>query len=91
MSCELDSRPHLYYIQREATRHLLTTFFATGEVDDSMFEPNTINFRAKWGMPLIAKLALGGFVLSVVLVALLLRWVVGRARRLRMQPPTRAT
>jgi pimeloyl-ACP methyl ester carboxylesterase len=75
----------LYYLQREATRHLLTTFFSTGEVDDSMFEPNTVNFKAKWGMPLIAKLALLGVVLSVVILALLIRWIVRRVGRARSQ------
>jgi len=71
----------LYYLQREATRHLLTTFYATGKVDASLYEPNEVNFEPKWGFPLIAKLALGGAVLALVLVILLLYWIVKRVRR----------
>lgn len=74
----------LYYLQREATRHLLTTFFATGEVDDSMFEANTVNFKAKWGMPLIAKLAVAGLALILVILALLLRFIIRFAKRRRL-------
>ena len=71
----------LYNLQPEATRHLLSTFFATGDVDDSMFEPNTIDFEVRWGMPLIAKLALGGVVLALVVAILLLWFVVRLAKR----------
>jgi len=63
----------LYYLQREATRHLLTTFFATGEVDASFYKPNTVNFKPNWGFPLIAKLLLGGAVLALIIVFFLLR------------------
>ncbi len=71
----------LYYLQEEATRHLLTTFYATGEVDASLFEPNEVNFEPKWGFPLIAKLALAGAVLGLVIAILLLHLVFKRARR----------
>jgi hypothetical protein len=64
----------LYYLQREATRHLLKTFFATGEVDASLYQPNTVNFEPNWGFPLIAKLLLGGAALAVIIVLLLLRF-----------------
>ena len=62
----------LYSLQPEATRHLLTTFFATGVVDSSHYTPNVVNFEPSWGMPLIAKLVVGGAVLTVVIVGLLL-------------------
>jgi len=71
----------LYYLQREATRHLLTTFFATGEVDASLYEPGTVNFKPDWGFPLIAKLVLGGAALALILAFFLLRFVVGLVRR----------
>jgi len=66
----------LYYLQREATRHLLTTFFDTGEVDASLYQPNEVNFKPSWGFPLIAKLALAGAVLALVISLLLLRFLV---------------
>jgi len=62
----------LYYLQPEATRHLLTTFFATGVIDSSRYKPNVVNFEPSWGMPLIAKLMVGGSVLAVIIVGLLL-------------------
>jgi hypothetical protein len=76
----------LYYLQRDATRHLLTTFFATGEVDASLYRPHTVNFEPDWGFPLLAKLAVGGAVLALILALFLLRWFVklaGRVRRTR--------
>jgi pimeloyl-ACP methyl ester carboxylesterase len=76
----------LYYLQPEATRHLLTTFFQTGEVDDSRYEPNTVNFKPSWGFPLIAKLAVAGAVL-VLFIAILLSWFAYRLiKRSRKRP-----
>jgi pimeloyl-ACP methyl ester carboxylesterase len=66
----------LYYLQPDATRHLLTTFFLTGEVDSSLYEPNTVNFEPSWGFPLIAKLLVGGAVLALIITLLLLRFLV---------------
>jgi hypothetical protein len=75
----------LYYHQPEATRHLLTTFFATGVVDASRYTPNAVNFEPAWGMPLIAKLAVAGAVLALVIFVLvslfIYRKVRGLARR----------
>ncbi len=70
----------LYYLQPEATRHLLTTFFLTGEVDTSRFTPNTVNFKPSWGFPLIAKLAVVMAVLAFAVVLVLLRFVYRRFR-----------
>jgi pimeloyl-ACP methyl ester carboxylesterase len=67
----------LYYLQSEATRHLLTTFFATGEVDASFYEPNSVNFKPGWGFPLIAKLLVGGAVLALIIALVLLRFFYG--------------
>lgn len=74
----------LLYLQRDASRHLLTTFFSSGEVDASKFNPNTVNFEPKWGFPLIAKLALGGVLFSVFAVALVL-WALHRLVRRRLK------
>jgi pimeloyl-ACP methyl ester carboxylesterase len=71
----------LYYLQPEATQHLLTTFFLTGEVDDSLYEPNTVNFEPSWGFPLIAKLIVGGAVATLIIVLFLLRYLSRWIRR----------
>ena len=76
----------LYYLQPDATRHLLATFFATGEVDSSRFTPNEVNFEPDWGFPLIAKLVVGGALLAVMVVAasvVLLYRLVRRIKRRR--------
>jgi len=70
----------LYYLQPEATRHLLKTFFLTGEVDASRFTPNTVNFKPSWGFPLIAKLAVGMAALAMAVLLVLLRFVYRRFR-----------
>jgi hypothetical protein len=64
----------LIYLQSEATQHLLATFFATGEVDASLYQPNTVSFKPNWGFPLIAKLLLGGAALALIVVFFLLRF-----------------
>ena len=77
----------LYYLQREATRHLLTTFFATGEVDTSLYVPNTVRFKPDWGFPLIAKLLLGGAALTLIIAPFLLRFMYGLVRRVLSRRP----
>lgn len=72
----------LYYLQRHATRHLLSTFFTTGEVDTSLFEPNAVNFEPSWGFPLIAKLLVGGFFLVLIVVLLVVVFLYRLTRRI---------
>ena len=71
----------LYNLQQEATRHLLTTFFDTGEVDASLYKPNKVNFKPRWGFPLIAKLAVGGSVLILIVTLLLFWYSIPRLKR----------
>ena len=75
----------LYYLQPEATRHLLATFFSTGVVDSSHFNTNVVNFEPSWGMPLIAKLVVGGAALALVVIGfsllVIVRLVMRIARR----------
>jgi pimeloyl-ACP methyl ester carboxylesterase len=71
----------LYYLQREATRHLLTTFYATGVVDASLYQPVTVNFKPSWGFPLVAKLLLAGALLALVVMVILLRFLLRFVRR----------
>jgi pimeloyl-ACP methyl ester carboxylesterase len=67
--------------QSEATRHLLATFYDTGEVDDSLFTYQPMDFHVGLGFPAIAKIALSVVVLVIVGLVLLVRFVVRRLRR----------
>jgi pimeloyl-ACP methyl ester carboxylesterase len=71
----------VWSLQPEATRHLLATFFATGEVDDSLFAVNSVDFDSGIGFGTMAKLALAGILIVIVVVALVTRWVWRRFRR----------
>ena len=80
----------LYHLQPDATRHLLTTFFGTGEVDASLFKPNEVNFEPDWGFPLIAKLFVGGALLALMVVALLVVLFYRLVRRFKRKRPIAA-
>ena len=71
----------VYNLQTQATRHLLSTFFATGEADDSLFTHHTVNFKAKMGFPLMAKLVLAAIVLIVAIVVAVVWFLVARRHR----------
>lgn len=58
-------------LQPEAYERLLTTFYETGEVDDTQFVYAPMDFHVKWGFPVLAKVALGS------ILALLLAIVSG--------------
>lgn len=67
-------------LQPEATIHLLTTFYDTGEVDDSHYTDQPMDFDVGlMSFPLIAKV----LVAVIVLVLLLLVWFIVRRVRLR--------
>ena len=70
-------------LQPEATVHLLTTFYDTGEVDDSLFTYQPMNFDVGLGFPGMAKLVLAAIVLIIVLVIVLIWFVISRVRRHR--------
>ena len=54
----------IWGLQPEATRHLLVTFFDTGEVDDSLFSYQPMDYDVGLlSLPLIAKVLLGFIVL----------------------------
>jgi pimeloyl-ACP methyl ester carboxylesterase len=73
----------VWSLQPEATRHLLATFYATGEVDDSLFEVNSVDFDPGIGFGTMAKLALAGLLIVMVVVALVTRWAWRRLRKAR--------
>ena len=70
-------------LQPEATVHLLTTFYNTGEVDDSLFTYQPMDFDVGLGFPAMAKIVLAVVVLIVVLVITLVWFVISRVRRRR--------
>ncbi|USX54609.1 alpha/beta hydrolase [Lentzea sp. HUAS12] len=62
----------------EASKHMLTTFYATGQVDDSGFDPRPVAFGdVPTSMSTIARLligvAVGGALLGLVVLALIAR------------------
>jgi hypothetical protein len=67
--------------QPEAMRHLLVTFYDTGEVDDSLFTYQKMDFHVGLGFPTLAKIALALVVVVIVGLVVLARFVVRRVRR----------
>ena len=71
--------------QPEARVHLLTTFYDSGQVDDSRYAYQALDFDVGGGWTGMARTVLtivsGLALLLVTLVALLIRFVVRRARR----------
>lgn len=72
-------------LQPEATVHLLTTFYDTGEVDDSLYTYQPMDFHVDNGWPAQAKqyLAIAVAVPLVLVIAILIVvvWVVLKRRR----------
>lgn len=67
-------------VQPQAASHLLNTFFETGQVDDSLFSYQPMDFKIKLGFPMLAK------ILVLVILALSIGLVMGGAaivRRIR--------
>jgi len=64
-----------------ASTQLLTTFYATGQVDTSRYTPNKVSFTTSSRQTAVAKDILGAVIGVVVLAALLLLWVALRVRK----------
>jgi hypothetical protein len=71
----------VWSFQPEARRHLLATFYDTGEVDDSLFTYQPMDFHVKLGFPVLAKIALAVVVLVIGGLVVVVRFVVRRVRR----------
>jgi len=67
-------------LQPAATERLLTSFYDSGEADDSLFTYEPMDFQVGLGFPQIAKLALSG-VTAVLLAIIGAIWFVVRRRR----------
>jgi hypothetical protein len=64
-----------------ASTQLLTTFYATGQVDTSRYTPNKVSFTTSSRQTAVAKDILGVVIGVVVLAALWLLWVARRVRK----------
>jgi pimeloyl-ACP methyl ester carboxylesterase len=77
----------VWRLQPEATVHLVTTFYDTGEVDDSLFTYQPMDFHVDRGWPVQAKqylaIAVAVPIVLVALVGLAVWFVVRRVRRRR--------
>ena len=72
----------IWKLQPEATRHLLTTFYATGEVDDSLFTYQPMNFDVGlMSFPFLAKVMLIAVVLIPLMLVIVVWYIVRRVRR----------
>ncbi len=69
----------IWWKQREATLHLLSTFYDTGIVDDSLFEYEEMQFEVGLGYPGMMKLGLAGIV-AVLMALLAIIWYVVKRR-----------
>jgi pimeloyl-ACP methyl ester carboxylesterase len=47
------------YLDKENTRHILSSFYQTGAVDTSMNVYKPMDFTVNWGFPTLAKVAIG--------------------------------
>jgi hypothetical protein len=69
-------------LQPEASKHLLSSFYDTGVVDDSLYTYHAVDFSVGLGYPAMAKLGLVAIMLIVVVVVAVV-WFVARRGRVR--------
>jgi pimeloyl-ACP methyl ester carboxylesterase len=74
----------VWNLQPEATMHLLTTFYDTGVVDDSLFTYQPMGFGVGLGFPAIAKLVLAAIVLLIAAVVAVAWYILRRVRQRRV-------
>jgi len=58
----------VWNLQPEATVHLLTTFYDSGEVDNSLFTYQPMDFDVSLGFPVMAKMIAGIFFLAITIL-----------------------
>lgn len=67
--------------QPDAGTHLITTYLATGEVDDSLYGPQPVDFTPEVTQTALGK-GIGGAMIGLALIAVLsLLWMAVRVRR----------
>lgn len=67
--------------QQNAGAHLVNTFYESGRVDTSLYEPQEIDFTPSGSLPGLAKVEAVIFAGLVIAAALLLLWLASRVRR----------
>jgi hypothetical protein len=67
--------------QPEAGTHLITSYLATGEVDDSLYEPQTVDFTPEVTHTALGKGFAGTMVGLALLTVLSLLWMARRVRK----------
>jgi pimeloyl-ACP methyl ester carboxylesterase len=67
--------------QPEASSRLITTFFDTGRVDDSLYEPHRVDFTPEATHTALAKQIAGAMVSLALLTVLSLLWIARRVRK----------
>lgn len=72
-------------LQHDAFQHVLVTFYATGVADDSRFVPAPMDFRVRWGLPLLAKLVAAATAALATAAIVLVAWLI---RRRALRPVT---
>jgi pimeloyl-ACP methyl ester carboxylesterase len=66
--------------QPEAGTHLITTYLASGEVDDSLYEPQAVDFTPEVTQTALGK-GIGGAMVGLALLTVVsLLWMAGRVR-----------
>ncbi len=67
--------------QPEAGTHLISTYLASGKVDDSRYEPQAVDFTPEVTQTALGK-GIGGAIVGLALLTVLsLLWMAGRVRR----------
>jgi len=64
--------------QPEASETLLTTFFDTGEADDSLFTYQSWEYNPGLGFPAIAKIIAAAILLLIILLVFVVRFIIKR-------------
>jgi hypothetical protein len=70
----------VWNLQPEATVHLLTTFYETGQADDLLFTYQPMDFDVSLGFPIMAKLLVVILVLLLIGLFFMARAIVRRVR-----------
>jgi hypothetical protein len=68
-------------LQPEANTRLITTYFDSGRVDDSLYEAGTVDFSPSLGLSAIAKILVGSMLALAAVAVLTLLLMARRVRR----------
>jgi pimeloyl-ACP methyl ester carboxylesterase len=75
-----------WQFQPEARERLLTSFFDTGQADDSLYVYIPMDFKPAMSFPLLAKIMLGAGLLLILVPAIVLGMIIRRIRRRAIAP-----